>query len=330
MRRYLREFLSDPRVIDIPALSRWLLLNAVILPTRPRASAAAYRKIWTSEGSPLLVHSRVLQRRVADALGPDYRVELGMRYGDPSLRHALGALHRADVAEIRVLPLFPQYAEAATGSVIARVQVLADASEDHVPVRMLGAFYDDPGFLSAWVDVARPELAEFRPDHVLFSYHGLPERQLRRTDPSGTFCFSDTSCCDAVGAANRHCYRAQCYAMTRSLVAPLGLPAKEHSTSFQSRLGRTPWIRPYTDERLEELASQGFRRLAVLCPTFVADCLETLEEIGIRASEQWIAAGGEALHLVPSLNAHPSWVSSVAEMLRSPREHRNEADRTPR
>jgi ferrochelatase len=317
VRRYLREFLSDPRVIDIPALPRWLLLNAVILPTRPRVSAAAYAKIWTPEGSPLLVHGRALCAAVAAELGDGFAVELAMRYGEPSLRDGLASLHAADVSEILMLPLFPQYSEAANGSVLARVRELTQPAADRPPVRALDAFYADPGFLSAWAASARPELDAFEPDHVLFSYHGLPERQVRAADPSGRHCLASEACCDAIGPANRDCYRAQCFATTRALAEALELPRTAHITAFQSRLGRTPWIRPYTDCVLPELAAQGVRRLAVLCPAFVADCLETLEEIGIRARAQWHELGGEELHLVPSLNAHPLWASAVAEMIRA-------------
>jgi len=317
VRRYLREFLSDPLVIDLPALPRWLLLHAVILPTRPRASAAAYEKIWTEEGSPLLLHGQALRDAVAAQLGDGFAVELGMRYGEPSLPSALDALRDAGVAEILVLPLFPQYSMAATGSVEMRVAKWVESASQAPPVRTLGAFYDDPGFLAAWAASARTELEAFAPDHVLFSYHGLPERQVRTADPSGSHCLASDSCCDAVGTVNRDCYRAQCFATTRALAARLGLAPDGHSSAFQSRLGRTPWIRPYTDHRLPELAAQGVERLAVLCPAFVADCLETLEEIGIRARAQWHELGGEELHLIPSLNAHPTWAAAVADLIRA-------------
>jgi ferrochelatase len=317
VRRYLREFLSDPRVIDIPALPRWLLLNAVILPTRPRTSAAAYAKIWTPEGSPLLVHGRALRDAVAAELGDGFAVALGMRYGQPSLAAGLASLRAGDVGEILMLPLFPQYSEAATGSVLARVRELTRPAAEEAPVRALDAFYADPGFVSAWVAAAGPELDAFGPEHVLFSYHGLPERQVRAADPSGRHCLASDACCDVIGPENRNCYRAQCLATTRALAQALGLPGEGVSSAFQSRLGRTPWIRPYTDCVLPELAARGVRRLAVLCPAFVADCLETLEEIGIRARAQWHELGGEELQLVPSLNAHPLWASAVAEMIRA-------------
>jgi len=316
VRRYLREFLGDPRVIDLPAPLRWLLLETVILPLRPRKSAAAYAKIWTRQGSPLLLHGRALRDAVAAELGPGYHVALGMRYAEPSLASALAALRAARVGEIRLLPLFPQYSEAATGSVLARVAELARAQPDTPPIRPIESFWADPGFVAAWVENARPALAAFRPDHVLFSYHGLPERQVRAADPSGHHCLASEGCCAVIEAVNRRCYRAQCFATTRAIAAGLALADDRHSSAFQSRLGRTPWIRPYTDLVLDALAAQGAKRVAVLCPAFVADCLETLEEIGLRAEARWRERGGEALALVPSLNAQPRWVRAVAELLR--------------
>lgn len=316
VRRYLREFLGDPRVLDIPGPLRRLLLEGVILPTRPRTSAAQYASIWTPEGSPLLVFSRRLAEAVAKQLGDGYRVELAMRYGRPAIADALERLVAQDVAEVRVLPLFPQYASASTGSALARILEVA-AGMQNVPALQVVAsdFCDDPGFVAATAAVARPALEAFRPDFVLLSYHGLPERQVRRSDPSGAHCLASASCCEALGPVNRACYRAQCFATSRALADALGLEADRHGTAFQSRLGRTPWIRPYTDVLLPELAARGVRRLAVLCPSFVADCLETLEEIGVRAREQWEALGGEALLAVPCVNDHPRWVEAVARLV---------------
>jgi ferrochelatase len=317
VRRYLREFLSDPRVIDINPVSRWLLLHAVILPVRPARSALAYQKVWTEEGSPLLVHSQRLLEGVRRSLGPGYKIELAMRYGSPAIATALGQLLAADVRKIVVLPLFPQYSSAATGSAVERVYQLLGKGENLPAVETVGPFYDDPGFIAAFAGVARRHLDPFRPDHVLFSYHGLPERQVKASDTSGKHCLRSPSCCDAIVPQNRFCYRAHCFATTRALAASLGLKPDKHSVAFQSRLGRTPWIHPYTDtEALPALAMAGHKRLAVMCPAFVADCLETVEEIGIRARDQWRQLGGEELLLVPSLNAEPWWVETVARLLR--------------
>jgi ferrochelatase len=314
VRRYLREFLSDPRVIDTHPITRALLLNLVILPFRPKRSAEAYQKVWTPDGSPLLVESRALTTGVADALGGDFHVVLGMRYGEPSIGAALDALLNEQPTQIVVVPLFPQYADASTGSALARVNELLPANAPELT--SVPPFYDEPRFIGAWEAVARDSLAEFPADHVLFSYHGLPERQVRRTDETGAHCFERPDCCDKIVAANRNCYRAQCLATSNALAAALGLEEDGWSMSFQSRLGRTPWIRPFTDEWVEELAQRGHRRLAVMCPAFVADCLETLEEVGIRLREQWISLGGEDLLLVPSLNAHPLWADTVANLVR--------------
>ncbi|CAG1008456.1 protoporphyrin/coproporphyrin ferrochelatase [Myxococcaceae bacterium] len=316
VRRYLREFLSDPRVLDIPAAARRLLLEAVILPFRPRRSAEAYAKVWGPEGSPLLVHGRSLRDAVARTLGPNHPVELAMRYGNPSISGAIGRLVAAGVSKIVALPLFPQYASSSGGSAAAQVMREAARLWNVPPIEVLGEFPEDPGFIAAFAEVAREALHGFDADHWLLSYHGLPERHVRKSDPSGTHCLASPDCCDAPAPANRRCYRAQCFATSRALAAALGLAPGSYGVAFQSRLGRTPWIRPYTDELLNELAARGVRRLAVLCPSFVADCLETIEEIGLRAADQWCAAGGEALRLVPSLNAHPRWVDAVVAMLR--------------
>ena len=316
VRRYLREFLSDPRVLDIPPLGRAALLYGVILPFRPQRSAEAYRKIWMPQGSPLLVHGNALRDRLQDALGPGWAVELGMRYGRPSLASAIEKLRGRGVQELTVVPLYPQYASSSTGSSLERVYRLVGEAWNVEALRVLPPFYGRPEFLDAFADVGRPVLAEARADHVLFSFHGLPERQVKKSDPTGAHCLQRADCCDVQVPANRWCYRMQCFFTARELAQRLGLELGRWTVTFQSRLGRTPWIRPYTDVVIPELAGKGVKRLAVFCPAFVADCLETLEEIGIRAKDQFLASGGEALTLVPSLNAHPSWVRGLTKMVR--------------
>jgi len=309
VRNYLREFLSDPRVIDIHPVGRALLLHLIILPTRPAKSAHAYRQIWDAErGSPLLAHSKDLAAGVQRELGADWHVELGMRYGSPSIQTALGAL--ADCARIVVLPLYPQHAASSTSTTNARVMELAASAWDVAALDLVPAFFADPAFLDAWTAVAAPALADARPDHVLFSFHGLPERQIRKSGDAR--CLTD-GCCDRAPGPPR-CYRSQCYATARALAERLGV--RDYTVCFQSRLGRTPWIAPYTDIVLDELAAKGIKRLAVLCPAFVADCLETLEEIGLRARAQFKAAGGDELVLVPSLNATPAWIAAVCAIAR--------------
>ena len=316
VRRYLREFLGDPRVLDMSSIGRALLLNLVILPFRPRRSAAAYEKVWTPEGSPLIANGRALRDGLRKALGDDWSVELAMRYGTPTIERAVARLADADVERIVVVPLFPQYASASTGSALEAVYCAAAERWNVPPLDVLPSFYAEPGYIAAMAAVARELPEEKLPDHVLISFHGLPERQIRKSDPTGAHCFASESCCDAIGPANRFCYRAQCAATARALAKSLGLGSEHWTMSFQSRLGRTPWIKPYTDEVLPQLYERGFRRLAVVCPSFVADCLETIEEIGIRAQEQWLALGGEDLVLIPCVNAHPTWVDVVAGWIR--------------
>jgi len=315
VRRYLREFLSDPRVLDIHPIGRSALLNLVILPRRPARSAEAYRKIWDPvRGSPLLYHSRDLALRVADRLGSSWRVELAMRYGLPSIAGALDNLNKLGVDRLVVFPLFPQYAASSTGSALEEVFRQLAPRWNVPPVSVVPAFYDHPAFIAAFAAVGRPIVAERRPEHILFSFHGLPERHMRKSDDSGEHCLTSATCCDRVDRVNRNCYRAQCFATAAALAAALALPPDTWTVTFQSRLGHTPWIHPYTDVVIPELAGRGVRRLAIFCPAFVADCLETLEEIGIRAREQFTSAGGAELTLVPSLNSSPAWVDAVVEL----------------
>lgn len=316
VRRYLREFLSDPRVIDLSAPARWLLVNGIIAPFRAPKSARAYRAIWTERGSPLLFHSLDLEQRLAASLGEGWVVALGMRYGAPNIASALDRLAEARVGRLVVLPLFPQEASSSSGTAVEAVTRLASARPALPAPQLIPAFHSDAGFVAAAAEVARPVLAAERPDHVLMSYHGLPERHIRAADPSGSHCLASDDCCAALGDVNRGCYRAQCFATSRALTAALGLDPAAVSTSFQSRLGRTPWIQPFTDFVLPDLAAKGVKRLAVLCPSFVADCLETVEEIGIRADAQWRELGGERLCLVPCVNAEPAFVEAVAAMVR--------------
>jgi len=312
VRRYLAEFLSDPRVLDIPRLLRWLLLRLVILPFRPKRSAEAYEKIWTVDGSPLIIHTRALAEALTGELGPGFKVTFGMRYQNPSLRSAVAEL--AGCERVVVVPLFPQYSSAATGSALEETMRIVGSMRNVPPVSVVGDFYDDPGWVDAVVEVASTQLSEFPPDHVLFSYHGLPQSQIRKSDPDG-WCLQRADCCETVGPHNRFCYRAQCFATTRAIASRLAIPS--YDTTFQSRLAPQKWIPPYTDRELASLREAGVNRLAVLTPSFVADCLETLEEIGIRLRNQWDELGGEAFLLVPCVNASPRWVSAVADMVRA-------------
>ena len=314
-RAYLKQFLSDPRVLDIPPLKRWWILNVFILPKRPKESAEAFSQVWTKDGSPLLVISEELRQALAAEL-PNAVVEVGMRYGDPSIPDAIDRLLDADIERLIIAPLFPQYASAANGSVLELAYTHVAKRWNVPPVSVLPPFYDEEEFLHAWVEVSRPLLNEFKPDHVLFSYHGLPERQVRKSDPTGGHCLVKPDCCDQRVPANRNCYRMHCLSTSRSLIERLDLAAENCTTTFQSRLGNDPWLQPATDEAVPQLARDGVKRLAVMCPAFTADCLETLEEIGMRAQEDFLENGGEAFTMVPSLNSHPAWVRGLAAMLR--------------
>ena len=316
VRAYLRQFLSDPRVLDMPRLARSLLLNTVILPFRPRRSAEQYRKIWTEEGSPLTIHTSTLTEKVAATLGERYRVVFAMRYRNPSIGHAVDELVQEGCEPIVVLPLFPQYASASTGSALEETLRVVGELWNVPPVVTIGDFFQDPGYLRALAEVARPHLEDYKPDHVILSYHGLPEKQVKKSDPTGEWCLGSAECCDKMVDANRFCYRAQCFATTRGVAAELGLEPGSYTTTFQSRLAGQRWIQPYTDVELTRLYQDGVRRPAVLTPSFTADCLETLEEIGIRLRAQWEDLGGEDLLLVPSLNSEPVWVEAVASKIR--------------
>ena len=244
VRRYLRGLLSDPRVLDIPVLARWLLVNAVILPSRTAASTEAYRKIWTEEGSPLRIHGEALRARVQEKLGHSAVVRLGMCLGSPSIPDAFEHFRRHRVPRIVVLPLYPQASSAATGSALAQVFDAASASPNVPALQVVPPFFDHPAFLDAHTRLARPVIDEVRPEWVFFSFHGLPERQVKKGDPSGSHCLASPDCCVPFGARNLHCFRAQCFRTAELLCERLGLEPDRAVVTFQSRLGRTPWIRP--------------------------------------------------------------------------------------
>jgi ferrochelatase len=271
--------------------------------------------VWTDRGSPLLFHSQDLVEQVSALLGPSWQVELAMRYGEPTVADALERFRSAGIDRVVVLPLFPQYASSSTGSALEAVFRQAGEKWNVPNLSVIEPFYADAGFIGSFAAVGRPALEGFGADHVLFSFHGLPERHVRKSDESGRHCFASPDCCDRLVPANRNCYRAQCVATARLIAAELDLGESDYTVCFQSRLGRTPWISPYTDKVLDELARAGKKRLAVFCPAFVADCLETLEEIGIRAREQFQASGGDELILVPSLNSEEPWARAVVALV---------------
>ena len=300
VRRYLREFLSDARVIDLPAWQRWLLVNLVILPTRPKLSAHAYRAVWRPEGAPLVHFSKLQAAALEKRVG---RVVLAMGYGNPSLPSALRELN--GVAKLTVLPMFPHYASATVGSVLEGVYRALSRRAFVPPIRVVPPFWSSAGFLDTQAELIRAAGVE----HVVLSYHGLPERQVRAVEG----CELSDACCAKVPAG---CYRAQCLATSRALAERL--PGITLTTSFQSRLGRDKWLSPSTEAHVAELAAKGVKRIAVACPSFVADCLETLEEIGIRLREHYLKAGGESFTLVPCVNDAPKFIDALADLVNSP------------
>jgi ferrochelatase len=319
VRRYLKQFLNDPRVIDLPTIARWFLVNCLIIPRRYKKSAEAYQKIWLQSdssigtGSPLLVYSQAMKAGLAAELGAEYQVELGMRYGNPSIETAVEKLKGCD--DLRVLPLFPQYANASTGSAIADFLNIIRKQWNIPSIRFQKDFYNHSGFIEAYASVIQKHTQNKKIDLILFSYHGLPERHINKSA-----CIAECHRildCPEVQEKNSYCYRAQCYATSHALAKNLGIAKKDYAVSFQSRLGRTPWIKPYTDLMLPELIKQGIQNIAIACPSFVADCLETLEEINIRAREQWKNLGGRELIFIPCLNAEPQWIKALAEMARA-------------
>lgn len=310
---YLREFLMDPFVIDIPVVWRWLLVNVAIVPRRSRASGALYEKIWTDRGSPLLFHTLDLAKKVQAVLGESFIVEPCMRYGEPSVQGAVEKLTALGIRNFVAFPLYPQYSLAATESSIAEVRRALQSTSTPETVEFVPPFYADEGYLGAVTEVSRGPLEAARADHVLFSFHGLPEKHVHKTDLSGNLCLNFSHCCDTITKTNQLCYRAQSFATARSLAKRLGLAESKYHVSFQSRLNDR-WIKPYTDEYYRTLPKQGVKRLAVLCPSFVADCLETLEEVRLRGNEEFRRHGGEEVVLIPSLNASDHWAAAVAEL----------------
>lgn len=309
VRSYLNQFLMDPYVIDLPWPVRRLLVSLILI-KRPEQSAPAYASIWWEDGSPLVVLSRRLQQAMTAqwTQGP---VELAMRYGEPSIESTLVRLVAQGQKKITLAPLYPQFADSTVTTVIEEARrVIRDRKLD-VQLSILQPFYDQPEYLDALVASAKPYL-EQEHDHLLLSFHGLPERHLTKLDPTGQHCFKDADCCkNASPQVLATCYRAQCLRTAELFAERLGLAAGTWSVSFQSRLGRAKWIEPYTEARLDELAKQGAKKILVMCPAFVADCIETLEEIGDRGLEQFREAGGEELVLVPCLNDNPQWAKAL-------------------
>ena len=313
VRRYLRQFLMDGRVLDAPWPIRFFVVNCLILPKRPKESAEAYKEVWTPEGSPLVASSQRLRKEMERRL--NLPVELAMRYQNPSIESAVAKLKEQGVEDLVVVPLFPHYAMSSYESAVERVKVVLGKLAPRIEADYMPAFFDHPQFIDSLVESASDYLSQGY-DHLLFSFHGLPERHLRKSDPTGSHCLSCEDCCSGEHPAHLTCYRAQCFKTVEAFVKKAGIPEDRYSVSFQSRLGRDPWLKPYTDFVVKELPAKGVKKLAMMSPAFVTDCLETLEELGIRAREDFLAAGGEELILVPCLNEHPRWLAGLESMIR--------------
>ncbi len=313
VRKYLREFLMDGRVLDSNWLVRFCVVNFAILPRRPKESAHAYEKIWLPEGSPLVVTSKRVQAKLQERVSVP--VELAMRYQNPSIETAILKLRQQNVTELFLIPLFPHYAMSSYESAVVRVQKVAGRIAPKMRIEVQPPFFDSPDYISALVASAKNYL-EGGYDHLLFSFHGIPERHLRKSDPTGCHCLAKENCCEVPSPAHATCYRAQCFKTVAAFVKQAGVPKEKYSVSFQSRLGRDPWLKPYTDFELLEFPKRGVKKLLVVCPAFVSDCLETLEEIGIRGRETFLSAGGKEFVEIPCLNEHPVWISALEKMVR--------------
>jgi protoporphyrin/coproporphyrin ferrochelatase len=317
VRKYLREFLMDKRVVDIPFLYRWLLVNLIIAPFRAPKSAKIYRKLWQERGSPLMFYGVDVRNLLAKALGDEYLVSLAMRYQSPSIAKGLDELKEANVSEIIIVPLFPQYASATSGSVIEKVMEIVTQWQNIPIIKTIDKFFDHPLMIKAFADSAKKYMTKIDDyDFYVFSYHGIPERQIKKASVDN-YCQLSNKCCSVYHKKNQYCYRGQCFATSRLLAAELGIPEDKYVVSFQSRLGNDPWIKPYTDEILKKLPGKGYKRVLAFSPAFVADCLETTIEVGEEFKEEFEEAGGEHWQLVDSLNDNPVWIKCLEDLVKN-------------
>lgn len=313
VKRYLSEFLMDERVIDYPYLLRLLLVRGIIVPNRSPKSARAYESIWTRDGSPLMVISEQLRQAVQARV--DEPVVLAMRYGNPTPKAAFEKLLQLEpgLEEAVLVPLYPQYAMSSYETAAEYAKETHRQEKYSFKLTIVEPFYENNAYLDALADSMRAYLNSGY-DHLLFSYHGVPERHILKGDVTGSHCLKTENCCETNSPAHLFCYRHQCKKTTELVAEKLGLPKEKYSISFQSRLGREEWLKPYTAKRLEEFPAEGIKKLLVACPAFVSDCLETLEEIAEEGKETFIHAGGQAFTMIPCLNTHPGWVGAVTDL----------------
>lgn len=307
---YLDEFLMDRFVIDVPFLLRSLLVRGVILQTRPKKSAAAYARIWTDEGSPLIVISKKMHEKVQDLV--DIPIALSMRYGKMTILKGLQELHDKGVDEVMLFPLYPQHAMASTTTIVVLAEELRAKYFPEMKFTVVPAFYNKPDYIQALANSIKKHLDGFEYDHLLFSYHGIPKRHIRKTDITKSHCKIDFSCCHTPSVAHEFCYSHQCYETTKQVVKLLGIPEGKYSQTFQSRLAGDKWLTPYTDVEVNKMPEKGIKKLAVVTPAFVSDCLETLEEIAMEASHEFKVHGGEDFMAIPCMNDGDEWCSTVA------------------
>lgn len=314
VRSYLAEFLMDERVIDVPKWIRRAIVYGGILPFRPKKSAQAYKSVWTEEGAPLIVMSRQLQDALYQAC--KLPVYLAMRYGSPSITETVLKMKADGVQSLYIVPLYPHYAMSSYETVVV---ALMNAIQAHLPqlkTELVQPFYKDEDYIDALLASAQDHLKDPY-DLLLFSFHGLPQRHLCKTDPSGAHCMKVKNCCQQANPAHATCYQHQCYETVKAFVKKAGIPEHKYRVSFQSRLGRDPWLQPYTDEVLERLPVEGVHHLKIICPAFVSDCLETLEEIAMEGRDAFMEAGGKYYAQIPCMNTHPAWVECLANRVRS-------------
>ncbi|MDD7804036.1 MAG: ferrochelatase [Endozoicomonas sp. (ex Botrylloides leachii)] len=315
VRRYLDEFLMDEYVIDLPWLIRRLLLSLFILPIRPQKSAEAYRSIWAEDGSPLISHSKALTKALSQEV--NLPIELAMRYGEPNIEQAVLRLaNQHKVKEILLFPLYPHYAMSTVKTVSQRTREIISAHNLPIRLNIFPVFYDHKSYISALVESAKPWLDQ-EYDHLIFSFHGVPIRHILKDDTSNKHCLKKNNCCAKSSSAHKTCYRHQVYRTACCFVEAANIPQNKYTVAFQSRLGRAKWLEPNTVDILRQLAAKGEKKVLVICPSFVSDCLETLEEMGIAARKEFLNAGGESFTLIPCLNEHPAWIKTLSTWLQS-------------
>lgn len=313
VKKYLDQFLMDERVIDLPYLLRALIVKGIVLNTRPKKSAAAYQKIWWDEGSPLIVLTERLQDKIDTHTGVP--IAMAMRYGSPSIKDGMQELADKGVDDVLLLPLYPQFAMATTETILVLADEIQKEFFPQMSFTTVPPFYNHPDYITVLARSIAEKIDDLDFEHLLFSYHGVPERHIRKSDVTNSHCKLDGSCCQTPSPAHQFCYRHQCYEATRLVAEKLELPKEKYSVSFQSRLGFDPWLKPYTDRTIEKFGLNGMKKLAVVTPAFVSDCLETLEEIAMEGKEIFEEVGGEEFTVIPCLNDRDDWVKTLSRWI---------------